>query len=352
MSQHHNVGEHPELTEYEKEQILQIGAWKSEPPNPLAELWKMVTLPAAKLVERVIPDSLVRAAIDRSYDAAELTAGRKDVRKRAGVRSLPELRLKPLEECDALAKQVGTAAQAMAATAGAATGAGGPLTTLADVPLLFTLALRTILKIGHCYGYPLDKQKDRPFVVGVLITAISGSLEIRRQRLGQIRDLEDLLIEETQEEILTEEALTFLFQLEEFEEVPGAGAISGALLNLAFMHRVDVTARRIFQERWLRDNGKRDEIAPAEAPARQLATGWTGAVGRAAYSVCYSVSFGVTFPVWLTASLFRPMSNSVITGIRDGAASAAEAATQGLTRPHAERSRDLPIPQGLNLSSA
>ena len=176
------------------------------------------------------------------------------------MRSLPRLRLKPLEECDALAKQVGTAAQAMATAAGAATGAGGPLATLADVPLLFTMALRTILKIGHCYGYPLDQRRDRPFVVGILITAISGSLETRRQRLGQIRELEDLLLEETQEEILAEEALTFLFQLEEFEEVPGVGAISGTLLNLAFMHRIDVTARRIFQERWLRDSGKTGEM--------------------------------------------------------------------------------------------
>ena len=274
MSQR-TAAEHSELTDYEKEQIRQIAAWKSEPPNPLSELWKMITLPAAKLVGRVIPDFLVKAAIDRSYDAAELIAGRKDIRERAGVRSLPRLRLKPLEECDALAKQVGAAAQAMATTAGAATGAGGPLTTLVDVPLLFAMALRTILKIGHCYGYPLDQRRDRPFVVGVLIIAISGSLETRRQRLGQIRELEDLLLEETQEEILAEEALTFLFQLEEFEEVPGVGAISGALLNLAFMHRVDVTARRIFQERWLRDNGKRAEIAPAEVPARQLAIGWT-----------------------------------------------------------------------------
>jgi EcsC protein family len=351
MSQR-KAAEHAELTDYEKEQIRQIAAWKSEPPNPLSELWKMITLPAAKLVERVIPDSLVRTAIDRSYDTAELLAGRKDIRKRGKVRSLPKLRLKPLEECDALAKQVGTASQAMATTAGAATGAGGPLTTLADVPLLFTMALRTILKIGHCYGYPLDQRKDRPLVVGVLITAISGSLEIRRERLGQIRELEDLLLEETQEEILTEEALTFLFQLEEFEEVPGIGAVSGALLNLAFMHRVDVTARRIFQERWLRDNGKMGEIAPAEVPAHQLATGWTGAVGRAAYSVCYGITFGMTFPIWMVASLFRPLDNAETTGVREGSVAATETTAQAITRMHAETPQDLPIPQGLALSPA
>src|SRR5205823_4310250 len=128
------------------------------------------------------------------------------------------------------------------------------------------LALRTILKIGHCYGYPLDQPKDRPFVLGLLIAATSGSLETRRSRLSQLRELEELVLEETHEEVLAEEVLAFLFQLEAFEEVPGIGAVSGALLNLSFMHRVDVTARRVFQERWLSDNGKVREIAPAEAP--------------------------------------------------------------------------------------
>ena len=80
----------------------------------------------------------------------------------------------------------------------------------------------------------------------------------------------NLIIEETQEEILGDELLSFLFQLEIFEEVPGVGAISGALLNLAFIRRIDVTARRVFQERWLQDDGKVVEIAPAVVHERYV----------------------------------------------------------------------------------
>ena len=93
--------------------------------------------------------------------------------------------------------------------------------------------------------------------------------------------------------------------------MPGVGAISGTLLNLAFMHRIDVTARRIFQERWLRDSGKTGEIAPAEVAPRQLATGSIAHSDVPAYSGCYFVSFGVTCPIWMVASLFRPMNNAV-----------------------------------------
>src|SRR5262249_35919415 len=117
-----------ELTAYEAEQVRQIAAWKSQPPNPLSELWKLITLPGAKLVEKVIPDTVVRAAIEKSYDVSEILAAAEDIKRQAGVTDLSELREKPLEECDRLAKQVGLAAQALAVAEGAATGAGGVLT--------------------------------------------------------------------------------------------------------------------------------------------------------------------------------------------------------------------------------
>jgi hypothetical protein len=312
------------LTAYESEQVQQIAAWKSRPPNAFSEMWKRMILPGARLVEKLIPDRLVQAAIERSYDMAERLAGQEDIRRRAGVKDLHELRDKPLEECDRLARQVGLSAQTVAIAEGAATGAGGVLTTLVDVPLLFVLALRTILKIGHCYGYPLDHHKGQHFVLGVLLAALSGSLEIRRHRLDRLHELEELLVVEAQEELVTEELLSFLFQLEVFEEVPGVGALSGALLNLAFMHRVDVTAQRVFQEHWLRENGKVGAIAPAPSAERHRATGWAGALGRVAYSGCYGLGFGVALPVYAVATLFRPRDNAAARLGRDGATTRAE----------------------------
>jgi hypothetical protein len=324
-----------ELTAYESEQVQQIATWKSKPPNPVSEMWKRIILPGARVVEKLIPDRVVQAAVEKSYDIAERLAGQEDIRRRAGVKDLHKLRDKPLEECDRLAKEVGLAAQTLAVAEGAATGAGGVLTTLVDVPLLFVLSLRTILRIGHCYGYPLEHQRSRHFVLGVLLTALSGSLETRRHRLNRLREIEELLIVETQEEIVTEELFSFLFQLEIFEEVPGVGAISGALLNLAFMHRVDMTAQRVFQERWLQDNGKVDLIAPAPESARHLAPGWAGALGRVAYSGCYGLGFGVALPVYAIATLFRPIDNAVTRGIRDGASAAVESAESMRNRARA-----------------
>jgi hypothetical protein len=297
---------HPnELTAYESDQVAAIALWKSTPPNPVAELFKAVSLRVTDLVEKVVPDKLVVGAIDKAYWVSERVAGQEDIKRHAGVNDIKELRQKPLEECDRLAFRVSMLARSWSTAQGAATGAGGFITTLIDIPLLFTQSLRTILRIGHCYGYELDHPHDRTLVLGILIAATSGSLATKRQRIDQLREVKHLLVEETQEDILADEALSILFQLEIFEELPGVGVISGALLNLAFIRRIDITARRVFQERWLEDNGKVHTIKPAAVHARHLLAGWRGAVGRLAYSGCYSFGYGVGLPVSVAQTLFR-----------------------------------------------
>ncbi len=291
------------LTTYEKQQVAQIAAWKSKPVNPIAEVWNIVVLQAAKAVTFFVPDVLVRSAIELSYSAAHKLAPPQSIARQAGVKNVRDLRKTPLEECDRLAQRVSAAARTLATVEGAATGAGGAATTLLDVPLLFASALRTIIRIGQCYGYPGGEPQDRYFNLGVLTIATAGSVATRMERLDQLKDLEVLLVEETQVDMIRSELLSFIFQLEVFEEVPGIGIASGALLNLSFMHRVDVTARRVFQERWLTDNGKSRGIEPAVESPRAITAGLAGLAGRAAISACYFAAFGAALPVFAVASL-------------------------------------------------
>ena len=81
--------------------------------------------------------------------------------------------------------------------------------------------------------------------------------------MARLREIEDLLLEETQEQVVVEETASLLTQIEVFEDIPVFGAVTGGLLNLSVAHRADVTARHLFQERWLRDQGKVDEIEPS-----------------------------------------------------------------------------------------
>ena len=129
------------LTPYESEQIEQIARWKSTPPNPFSELFKQITMLGADFVEKLTPDKWVVTTIEKAYSVSELLAGQEDIKRRAGVEQLGELRNRPLEECDRLALEVSVASLTWATVQGAATGAGGVLTTLIDIPLLFVLAL-------------------------------------------------------------------------------------------------------------------------------------------------------------------------------------------------------------------
>jgi hypothetical protein len=55
----------------------------------------------------------------------------------------------------------------------------------------------------------------------------------------RLREIEDLLLEETQEQVVVEETASLLTQLEVFEDIPVFGAATGALLNLWEAHKVD-----------------------------------------------------------------------------------------------------------------
>ena len=78
-------------------------------------------------------------------------------------------------------------------------------------------------------------------------------------------------------------------------------------MNLWAAHRADLTARHLFQERWLRDNGKIDIIEPAsDARGIPAMNGLTGALARAGISSVYGLSFGAALPVCLLPRASRP----------------------------------------------
>jgi hypothetical protein len=290
------------LTDYERAEVAKVAAWKGEHPNPFGELFRKAAHPVAKAVESLIPDRIALVAIESAYRAAGTTATHGDIKRQAGVSEISELRTGSLERCDQLSRQVGRNAQGIAAFEGAATGAGGVFTTLVDIPLLFGLCLRTIIKTGHCYGYAMDQPKDKAWVLGAFAVALSRARDKRMHRIRRLREIEELVLEETQQDVMVDEAVALLTQLEIFEEIPLFGAVTGALTNLSVAHRTQSTARHLFQERWLRDNGKVSTIEPSANAHLPSHVGWRGAFARVGYATIYGASFGAVFPVRLAAA--------------------------------------------------
>jgi hypothetical protein len=134
------------------------------------------------------------------------------------------------------------------------------------------------------------------------------------------------------------------------EAVPLLGDLSAIVVDFAFLHQVDHTARRAFQERWLRDHGKVDRIRPAATSRRRSSILGLVRISReVAYMGGYSVGFGVTFSATLAARGAAALPpNAVVDGLRDGT----DAAVRDARTVHGRRSSFQPVCQGPEAASA
>jgi hypothetical protein len=290
-----------DLTDYEAQQIALIARWKGCHPPAIEQMFNMVAGKVAQAMGKVVPDPLAQKAILGLYKIADRSAGRQEICRKMGVDNLAQLRDWPLDQCDPFARKVGQGALGISVAAVTVTGVGGTMAIALDVPLLFTLAMRTIIKIGRCYGYPLEDADARALVLGILIAALTESREQKKQiRLERLKDVGEKMLTEAQEHLLVEESAALLFQLEALGQIPGMGTVTICLLHLWLIRRVDRAARFVFQERRLRDCGRAGVIEPAVVPHPATdANGLAGIAGRAVYNAIYRVAFTFALPIFL-----------------------------------------------------
>lgn len=269
------------LSAYEKHQIKKIGAWKREAPSIAFRAIGFAITPMTRLILRVIPDSAIKSVLDFSSSAAEWLTDTDDVVRDAGVGKVEDLRKHDLEKSDQLANAVHNRAIAMASVEGGATGAAGIFGLAMDVPALIVIALRTIHKIGACYGFEVRTKSDRDFVLAVLSVSGSNDMTEKVAALSTLRAIEvsvakttwKALAEKAATEPLGKEAATIgiknlarqisinLTKRKTLQAIPAIGAIVGASVNGWYVKEVGWAARHAFQERWLIENHKIMEIA-------------------------------------------------------------------------------------------
>jgi hypothetical protein len=141
------------LSKYELEQLRAIEAWKNEAPGVISMAIGLAASPITWLMENLIPEAAIREVLEGCNELAHSLTDRDDILIDAGVSRISELKRKDLNLCDDLADNVHDWAIAMAMAEGAATGASGLFGIAVDIPAIIILALRTIHKIGLCYGF-------------------------------------------------------------------------------------------------------------------------------------------------------------------------------------------------------
>ena len=305
------------LSDYEALQVRQIAAWKSTAPSRISEIVDVATAPLTWLVGHFIPKKVVTKLVTSMESVAEKADSQEEVMQAAGVSEILDLKNTSLEKCDRLAMQFSARAERFAVVESTAASLGGPLF---HIPQQLIAALRSIMRIGYCYGYPLTRPVDRLVVIDILEISMVQQPPERQRVLRELFEAaasresslegEADLIARTSRNMIAEEALDL---------VPMVGPAVGFLFDSKFMHSVDETARRVFQERWLRHSGLVTEIAAAPEVHRASSLGEFGlALGQLLYTSGAIVGFTVTFPAAVVQKLVGRRRSPVSLGCRHG----------------------------------
>lgn len=264
------------LNAYEKKQIKDIKAWKAEEPGVVGKAFGIAIEPLAWLIKKVVPEAAIRGALSAANSAAKWMTDTKDVLRDGDVKSAIELRSKNLELSDSLANEVHNWAIGIAVTEGAGTGVFGLPGMAADIPALITLSLRTIHKIGVCYGFEAKTPEDEQCIFGIMAVAGANTLEEKVVAMTTLKSIEIILTKLTWKQIsetaakqqFSKEAAIFTTKVlakqlgvnitkrKALAAIPVIGAAVGGSVNGWYIKEVGWAARRIFQERWLMENHK------------------------------------------------------------------------------------------------
>lgn len=261
-----------ELSAYENLQLEQIREWQDQSPGWATRLLAKPGGKVAGAVQAMVPEDALRAALDGVNRVAEKLSDEGAILKRAGVHALSELRSVDLERCDRLMRTEQRRAMALAGVGGAAFGVAGAAGMVADIPALIALALRTIHRVGLCYGEDLRKPQHRQLAIGVFALASANSLEEKQSAIVALRDFHPRSldqaawrdgVERAAEREFAKEAAVFSLQnlasklginlgkRKAAGVVPVLGALIGGSVNAWYLYDIGQVSRYVFQERWL-----------------------------------------------------------------------------------------------------
>ncbi len=264
------------LGEYEKEQIRAIDAWRMEQPNVIGTALGYVMFPISMLIQSIVPAAAIRGAISGTSAMAEWLSDEGDVLRKGAVSEIDELKRKDLRLSDKLANEFHNWAIGLASAEGVGSGIWGIYGLVIDIPFIITFALRTIHKIGLCYGYNSKDEKGKQFVLALLSAAGANTATEKAEAVKILRAIDVMIAKQTlktltekaaQQQLGKEAVLLSMKNLgrqlginiterKVLQAIPAIGAAVGGSVNAWFINDVAWAARRAFQERWLIENDK------------------------------------------------------------------------------------------------
>ena len=139
---------------------------------------------------------------------------------------------------------------------GAATGAGGIVSGLADFPLLMTIKFKFLFELAGIYGFDVDDYRERLFILNIFELSFSSKAHVNKvfsrmknwdKYISTLPDdINDFEWREFQQEYRDYLDLAKLFQM-----LPVVGAIIGAHVNNKLLKKLSETAKNAYRMRTL-----------------------------------------------------------------------------------------------------
>jgi hypothetical protein len=305
----------PHLTEYEKRQIEVINAWLNRPPSltkqtigrvgtavdrvarrvlPDRTVEKVIEhlRPAGSAVRKVIPTGAIESAIEGALHAnmwlARHSIDERSVLRKLEAKDFKDLNYCDLEHLDRAAGKVHDWAIADAGVAGGAFGAGGIFASTVGIAAIINMSLRTIRKIGLCYGYANMDELEKAFIFTIL--GLGGADQAGKQaifqaeKLALVRALQEIgvmvsrqtfkrMAEKAARNVTSKEALVItarevakalgyrLTKNRILMSVPLIGGGVGLLVDGNYIRNIGWAATYSYKQRWLGDKILRPTIA-------------------------------------------------------------------------------------------
>jgi len=263
-----------ELGEYEKEQIRAIDDWRREKPGAIGAALGFVIFPISVLIQTIIPKEAIQNVLSGASVTAEILTDEGDVIRKGDVAEIEVLRKKDLRLSDQLANEIHNWAIGIASAEGVGSGMWGIYGLALDIPFIITFALRTIHKIGICYGYRNKDENGRRFVLALLSAASANTVSEKAEAVKLLQAIDIMIAKQTMKTVLekavqqqlAKEAVLLsvknlgrqlgvnITERKVLQVIPAIGAAVGGSVNAWFINDVAWAARRAFQERWLIEN--------------------------------------------------------------------------------------------------
>ena len=261
---------------YETRQVARIRKWRSRRPGWTARMVAKLTAPIVWMFRQIIPHGAVEATLHGNFWLARRWARERTTLRSLGASSFAELTEAELLHADRAVRKIHRRATYLAALIGVASGTFGIFALPVGMAAALNVALRTIHRIGLCYGYEAQTEAERLFIYYTLSLAGNRGPAEKSVSLDALRELQAKIALAAPEPIAGElvddktrhhafsiahhdfsrEITKQLVEVRLLTAIPGIGAVMGLIVDTNYMRSVGWAARHAYQLRWLRERGR------------------------------------------------------------------------------------------------